>query len=52
MRDLEIMAAIQAQKEKDIDREGQLPLDAEGQKLAEGKRITFDVIAIPSDPLR
>lgn len=52
MKDLDTMATIMAEKEKDIQQAQQPPLDAEGAKLAEGKRITFDVIAIPSDPLR
>lgn len=52
MKDLDTMATIMAEKEKEIQRAEQLPLDAEGRKLAEGKRITFDVIAIPADPLR
>lgn len=52
MRDLDIMNQIQTQKEKDIEREALMPLDAEGLELAGGKRFTFDIIAIPSDPLR
>ena len=51
-RDLNIMDQIQQQKEKDIERETLMPLDEEGKELAEGKRITFDIIQIPSDPLR
>ena len=39
-RELEVMAAIQEQ------------MDAETKKLAEHKRFTFDVIDIPTDPLR
>lgn len=52
MRDLHTIEQIQAQKEKDIDRDQLQPLDPEGKHLAEGKRFTFDVIAIPTDPLR
>lgn len=52
MFDLEIMAEIQAQKEKEIDAGELLPLDDEGKKLAEGKRFTFDVVETPVDPLR
>ena len=46
------MTDIQAQKKRDIERHGQPPLDDEGKALAEHKRFTFDVIDIPSDPLR
>lgn len=46
------MAEIQAQKEKDIAAAELMPLDGEGNKLAEGKRFTFDVVATPTDPLR
>lgn len=52
MRDLKIMDTIQLQKQKDIDAEKQIPLDAEGKKLAEAKRFTFDIIETPVDPLR
>lgn len=52
IRDLNIMNQIQNQKEKDIAMRDLMPLDPEGKKLAEGKRFTFDIIAIPSDPLR
>lgn len=52
IRDLDIMDQIQRQKEKDIEQESLMPLDAEGTELAEGKRLTFDIIDIPSDPLR
>lgn len=51
-RDLNIMDRIQRQKEADIAKAGLLPLDAEGQKLASGKRFTFDIVQIPTDPLR
>lgn len=51
-RNLDIMAAIQAEKEKDMARQDQQPLDAEGTMMAEHKRFTFDVIDIPTDPLR
>ena len=52
MNDLETMAAIQAEKAKDIAAAGQPSLDAEGRELAEGKRFTFDVVETPVDPLR
>lgn len=51
-RDLNTMVQIQDQKERDIMAAQLQPLDPEGKKLAEGKRFTFDIIAIPSDPLR
>lgn len=51
-RDLDTMAQIMGQKERDIDREGQPPLDPEGKRLAEEKRFTFDIIDTPADPLR
>ena len=51
-RDLNVMEQIQNQKAQDISNEERQPLDPEGQKLAEGKRFTFDIVTIPSDPLR
>lgn len=51
-RNIETMAEIQNEKEKDIAAEELQPLDAEGIALAEHKRFTFDVINVPSDPLR
>lgn len=51
-RDLDVMTAIMEQKNRDIEREGQPEIDAETKRLAEHKRFTFDVIDIPTDPLR
>lgn len=51
-RDLEIMNIIQTEKEKDIAQEELQPLNDEGETMAEHKRFTFDVVDIPSDPLR
>lgn len=54
-REINMMAHIQAEKEKEIDRElnGQpLTLNAENNTLAEGKRFIFDIIDTPVDPLR
>ena len=51
-RDLSVMAQIQNEKEKDIQRETRQALDTEGGKLAEGKRFTFDIVDTPADPLR
>ena len=52
--ELERMAAIQAEKAKEIAAQEQQPLDAEGQELAEDKRKTFDLPtnAVKVDPLR
>lgn len=52
MFDLDVMTAIQAEKAKEIAAEELQELDPEGDKLAEGKRFTFDVVATPVDPLR
>lgn len=52
MSNLDIMTQIMAQKDADIAAQGQPALDAETRELAESKRFTFDVITIPTDPLR
>ena len=46
------MTTIMEQKQRDIDRDGQPEMDEETKRLAEYKRFTFDVIDIPTDPLR
>lgn len=51
-KNLEVMAVIQAEKQREIEAEVQQPLDAEGAVLAEGKRLTFDVTTTQLDPLR
>lgn len=51
-RDIKVMEEIMNERDKEIEREQQLPLDREGKELAEGKRFTFDVIDTPVDPLR
>lgn len=51
-RSLEIMETIMAEKDRDIERHGQMDLDAEGRRLAEEKRFTFDIVTVPTDPLR
>ena len=51
-RDINTMAVIMKQKELDIAAEPQMELNAEGVLLAEGKRLTFDLVELPSDPLR
>ena len=43
---------IMNEAEKTHENNGPIPLDAEGMALAEGKRFTFDVITVPTDPLR
>lgn len=52
IRDLDIMTNIQNQKEKDLKGKELRPLDAEGIRLAEHKRYTFDIVDLPTDPLR
>ena len=53
-RDIETMAAIQAEKEKEIAEGEQQQLDAEGEAMAENKRMTFDmpINVAKVDPLR
>ena len=52
IRDLDVMTNIQNQKALDIRGKELQPLDAEGVTLAEHKRYTFDIIDLPTDPLR
>lgn len=52
MSNLEVMNQIMSQKDADIAASGQPAFDAETKALAADKRFTFDVIAIPVDPLR
>ena len=42
MKDLKIMAEIQAQKEKEVDSQGTRELDDEEKELARTKREAFD----------
>lgn len=49
---LDMISAIQAEKQKNVNSEAVPPIDPEIKYLAEGKRFTFDVITIPVDPLR
>lgn len=51
-RDIEVMRQINHEREKEIETEELIPLDAEGVKIAEHKRFTFDIIDTPTDPLR
>ena len=51
---LDTIAAIQAEKLREIAAQTQQPLDPEGRALAEEKRKTFDLPtnAVKVDPLR
>lgn len=51
-RELEVMEQIMKEKEREIAREEQQPLDNEGETLAEHKRFSFDIVDTPIDPLR
>ena len=51
-RDLDTMAQIVNQKEKDIEASELQPMNPEGKYMAEHKRFTFDVVDVPTDPLR
>lgn len=46
------MNSIQVEKAKEMAERDLLPLDAEGRKIAEHKRFTFDIVDTPTDPLR
>lgn len=52
--DLDTMAEIMAEKDKEMQAQGLPPLDDEGKALAEHKRKTFDLPtnAVKVDPLR
>lgn len=49
---LEKISAIQDEKEREAGTQELKPLNPETKKLAEHKRFTFDVINVPTDPLR
>ena len=49
---LETMEKIMREKDKEINRTEPIPMNAEGRRLGEAKRFTFDVPATPTDPLR
>jgi len=51
-RDLNVMDAIQKEKEKEVNAEELMPLDPEGVTVAEHKRFTIDMVGTPVDPLR
>lgn len=50
--DLHIMEQIMNEKDKELDRQEPIPMNAEGKRLGEAKRFTFDTPATPTDPLR
>ncbi len=52
IRDINIINAIQKEKNREIAQNDLPPLDPEGVKLAEHCRFTFDIIATPIDPKR
>ena len=51
---LEAMAEIMAENDRELEARDMLPLDAEGKALAEDKRKAFDLPtnAVKVDPLR
>ena len=51
-RDLDTMTQIVNQKEKDIEASELQPMNPEGRYMAEHKRFTFDVVDVPTNPLR
>lgn len=51
-RDINVMKQIMDQKEKDIEKDGLPELRGDVKTLAEEKRFTFDIISVPTDPLR
>ena len=52
IRDLAVMDTIQKQKNREIETKELHPLDPEGQRMAEHKRFTIDMVGTPVDPLR
>ncbi len=51
-RDIDVMRTIIDQKERDIEASSLHPMDDEGKRMGEHKRFTFDVVTVPTDPLR
>lgn len=49
---LNTMSNIMNEKQNDIARSEQVPLDEEGEELAKRKRWTLDIPEIKNDPLR
>ena len=49
---LNTMSDIMKEKQNDIAKSEQVPLDEEGKELAKRKRWTLDIPEIKSDPLR
>lgn len=52
IRDLNTMRQIMKQKDADIEKHGRPSIVGGVVELARKKRFTFDIIAIPVDPLR
>ena len=52
VKELEVMESIQNQKTLEENTKEPHALDPEGARMAEHKRFTFDIVDIPSDPLR
>lgn len=51
-KDINVMSAIQTEREREASEQDLIPLDAEGIALAERKRFTLDINEIKQDPLR
>lgn len=51
-RDLDTMAKIQHEKDREIDAARMQPLNPEGVTMAKYKRFTIDMVGVPVDPLR
>lgn len=49
---LKEMDEIMTEKERDTDAQEPHPLDPEGITMARRKRLTFDIVDTPVDPLR
>ena len=51
-RDLNTIAKIQHEKDREIEAARMQPLDQEGIVMAKHKRFTIDMVGVPVDPLR
>ena len=51
-RELETMTRIQDEKARETGSGQMLPLNSEGIEVAKHKRFTFDIVDVPTDPLR
>ena len=52
IKDINVLRQINRKREREIETEELIPLNAEGVELAKHKRFTFDIIETPTDPLR